>query len=270
MTTKRRLRPAVRSENGLPAAKVRPPESPYSHCEYDERVQSVSATTYALLGLLSVRSWTGYELTNQLRRSLRFIWPSSEGHLYREQKRLIDLGWASVTREPVGKRHRNRYTITPAGRSALRGWLRTEPGEPRLEVEGLVRMFYGDQGSVEDMLNAMTATRRMSRTMQATLLGFVDEYLEAGGPLAMLEAGAKGGGHETRVFHDRPQFPERLHVVALVLDVTTALLANLERSLASAIEEVQGWQSTTDERITPLTRTRLESIRDRSSARSGG
>jgi len=229
-------------------------------------VQRLSPTTYALLGLLGVRSWTGYELTNQLRRSLRFVWPSSEGHLYREQKRLIDLGWASVTREPVGKRHRNRYTITPAGRNALRDWLGTEPGEPRLEIEGIVRMFYGDQGSVEDMVRSMDATSRMARSMLDTLLGFVDEYLEAGGPLSMLESELEGGGRDPRVFHGRPQFPERLHVVALVLDVTTALLADIEASLRSATEEARGWQSTTDVRLTPLTRKRLERMRDRGRA----
>lgn len=226
-------------------------------------MQQLSATTYALLGLLAVRSWTGYELTNQLRRGLRFVWPSSEGHLYREQKRLIRLGWASVTREPVGKRHRNRYTITPAGRSALQDWLRTVPGEPRLEIEGLVRMFYGDQGSVEDMLRSMDATRRAARSMLDTLLGFVDEYLEPGGPLSMLESGNDDAGSESRVFRGRLQFPERLHVVALVLDVTTALLADVEASLGSAAEEVRGWPSTTDERVAPLTRKRLERIRDR-------
>ncbi len=226
-------------------------------------MQQLSPTTYALLGLLGVRSWTGYELTNQLRRSLRFVWPSSEGHLYREQKRLLALGWASVTREPVGKRHRNRYTITPAGRSALRDWLRTEPGEPRLEIEGRVRMFYGDQGSVDDLVHSMDATSRMARSMLDTLLGFVDEYLEAGGPLSMLESGHEGGGHEDRLFHGRLQSPERLHVVALVLDVTTALLADVEASLRSAVEEVRDWPSTTDMRVAPLTRKRLERIRDR-------
>ncbi len=225
-------------------------------------VQQPSPTTYALLGLLGVRSWTGYELTNQLRRSLRFIWPSSEGHLYREQKRLIDLGWAIVTREPIGKRHRNRYTITPAGRSALRDWLSTEPGEPRIEIEGLVRMFYGDQGSVEDMARSMDATSRMARSLIDSLLGFVDEYLEAGGPLSMLESECEGGEHEPRVFHGRPQFPERLHVVALVLEVTTAVLGEIEASLRSATEEIRGWESTTDVRLTPLTRKRLERIRD--------
>ncbi len=225
--------------------------------------QLPSATTYALLGLLDARSWTGYELTNQLRRSLRFIWPSSEGHLYREQKRLVNLGWATVTREPVGKRYRKRYTITPAGRRAMREWLRTEPGEPRVEIEGLVRMFYGNQANVEDMVRSMEATSRMARTMLHTLLGFVDEYLEASGPLSMLERGLGGTGQEPPLFHGRPQFPERLHVVALALDVITTLLADLEASLTGAAEEVKSWPSTTDPRVTSKTRTRLEKIQER-------
>ena len=233
-------------------------------------MKQLSSTTYALLGLLAARSWTGYELTSQLRRSLRFVWPSSEGHLYREQKRLIELGWASVEREPIGKRHRNRYTITPEGRKAMREWLSTEPEEPRLEIEGLVRMFYGDQGSVGDMVGSMEATAGMARSMLDTLLGFVDEYLEEGGPLWMLEKGVGGPEQERLLFHDRLQFPERLHVVTRVIDVTTTLLAGIEASLTSAANEVEAWPSTTDPAITPATRERLEKIRDRTRNRTSG
>lgn len=70
------------------------------------------------------------------------------------------------------------------------------------------------------------------------------------------------------MFHDRPQFPERLHVVTLVMDVSTALLTDIETSLTTAAEEVKGWPSTTDPGITPLTRKRLENIRDRGRGRT--
>jgi PadR family transcriptional regulator AphA len=233
--------------------------------------QQVSATTYALLGLLAIRSWTGYELTQQLRRSLHFVWPSSEGHLYREQKRLIEIGWASMSREPAGRRQRKRYTITDTGRTALRAWLRTEPGPPRLEIEGLVRIFYGDQGDVGDLLRSMEATRDQARSMLEALVGFADEYLEPGGPLEMLEAGgATANSQAPREFHGRPQFPERLHVVALVLDVTTTLLADLDIALAAAAEDVKTWSSTTDDGTVTTTRARLERIRQRRSRSSVG
>ena len=225
-------------------------------------MQQPSPTTYALLGLLAVRSWTGYELTQQLRRSLRFVWPSSEGHLYREQKRLIDLGWATLAVEPLGSRVRKRYTITPSGRSAFRSWLQTEPGEPRLEIEGLVRMFYGDQGSVADMSAAIEATRLQARSMLDSLLAFVDEYLEPGGPLSMLETRRGGAADEWPLFHGRQQFPDRLHVVALVLETATTLLADLDASLGAIEQEVRTWQSTVDSTVTPLTRARLERVRD--------
>ena len=103
-------------------------------------VKKATPTTYGLLGLLAVRSWTGYELTHQLRRSLRYIWSASEGHLYREQGRLVELEWATVVDEPAGARTRKRYTITPEGRQALEVWLGSEPEEPHFEIEGILRL----------------------------------------------------------------------------------------------------------------------------------
>lgn len=227
-----------------------------------------SATTYGLLGLLAVRSWTGYELTQQLRRSLRFVWPSSQGHLYREQKRLVDLGWAEVEREPAGGRKRNRYTITPEGESALREWLSTAPDEPHFEIEGILRVFYGDQGSVDDLVSSLTTTARSARAMLDEILGFVDEYLEEGGPLWMLEHGIGGPGQERLEFHGRAMFPERLHVVAVMQDAITRLLTELEAFSVEAANEITAWSSTTDPSLTGDTRRRLEAIRDRHRARS--
>jgi hypothetical protein len=130
-------------------------------------------------------------------------------------------------------------------------------------------MFYGDQGSVDDLVDTMAATSRMAGSMVDTLVGFAEEYLEAGGPLSVLEAG-RDASQESDVFHGRPQFPERLHVVALVLDVTTRLLAELQATLVAATEEARGWPSTTDTLLTPLTRKRLEAVRDRRHPKSDG
>ncbi len=222
-----------------------------------------SLTTYGLLGMLAVRSWTGYELTQQLRRSLRFVWSSSEGHLYREQKRLVDLGWARLERELSGGRKRNRYTITPAGEAALRDWLSTPPEEPHFEIEGLLRAFYGDRGTTDELGSSLRTTAESARAMLSELLTFVDEYLEPGGPLWMLEHGVGGSGQERLEFHGRAMFPERLHVVALVQDAITRLLGDLETFCASAADEVASWPSTRDASLTAATRARLEAIRDR-------
>lgn len=220
-------------------------------------MSSVSPTAYGLLGMLASRSWTGYELTRQVRRSLRFIWPSSDGHLYREQKRLVELGWATVRQEPAGQRSRKRYSITADGRDALEQWLATEPEEPHFQVEGILRTFFGNHGGRDDLRASMQSTSASARAMLQEMLGFVDEYLEEGGPLSMLEQGVVGE------FHGRPMFPERLHVVALAIDITTQMLELLDGLFVDAAAEVAVWPSPDDVSITPSTRARLEAIRDR-------
>jgi PadR family transcriptional regulator AphA len=219
-------------------------------------VSSATPATYGLLGMLATRSWTGYELTQQVRRSLRFVWPTSEGHLYREQKKLVALGWATVSDEPVGRRTRQRYEITARGRKALRDWLATEPEEPHLQVEGVLRAFYGNHAGPEALAASMRATADSAGGMLTELRGFVEEYLAEGGPAELLEQGA-GGRHE---FHGRDVYPERLHAVALALDVTTQLLETIEGFFTTTSAEVAEWPGTDDPALTPSTRARLEGI----------
>jgi DNA-binding PadR family transcriptional regulator len=201
---------------------------------------SPSTTTYALLALLAVRPWTGYELTRQLRRSLHYAWPRSEANLYNEQKQLVRLGWATVTKEPVGKRTRNRYKITGAGRHALRAWMRTEPDEPRLEVEGIVRMFFADQGSVEDLVNSIRTTGERAGDAVLELCEIVKDYFTTGGP-----------------------FPSRLHAVALAADLLTDLLDRIETYSQEAAAEVVRWDTTKDRGLTAAARQRFEAILSR-------
>ena len=228
--------------------------------------KKTSATTYGLLGLLAVRSWTGYELTQQLQRSLRYVWSASEGHLYREQAHLVELGWATVKDEAAGGRTRKRYTITPDGREGLSDWLATEPGEPHFEIEGVLRLFYGDQGTTDDLTASMKSTARSARIMLDEMTTIANDYLAEGGPLSMLETGIGGPDSERLEYQGRPQYPERLHAIALVLDITTRLLTQLDSFFTETAGETNGWTDATDSTLTPVTRRRLETIRDRSNA----
>ena len=81
-----------------------------------------TTTSYAVLGLLSVRSWTTYELAKQVQRSLNWFWPRAERKLYDEPKRLVAQGLATASQEATGQRPRTVYSITDDGRRALRQW----------------------------------------------------------------------------------------------------------------------------------------------------
>src|SRR6185503_7501160 len=111
--------------------------------------EPVSPTSGAILGLLSLRSWTTYELAKQVQRSIGWFWPRAERKLYDEPKRLVAAGFAASTAEMTGARPRTVYTITARGKKALRTWLGEPPAPPSLEFEGLVKVFFADNGTLE-------------------------------------------------------------------------------------------------------------------------
>src|SRR5215831_12288222 len=104
--------------------------------------QPLPTTAYAILGMLALRPWSAYELTQQARRSLNYCWPTAESVLYDEPKRLVRLGLATAKREATGRRSRTVYTITEQGRRVLDEWLATPPSPPHLEIESMLRLLY--------------------------------------------------------------------------------------------------------------------------------
>ena len=75
--------------------------------------QRMSTTTYAVLGLLCIRPWSAYELTQQMSRSLRFIWPRAESGIYREPQKLVRLGYATSKEVEAGPNAPRRCSRSP-------------------------------------------------------------------------------------------------------------------------------------------------------------
>jgi DNA-binding PadR family transcriptional regulator len=113
-----------------------------------------------VLGLLALRDWTTYELAKQMHRSLHWFWPRAERKLYDEPKRLVADGLATASAEATGKRPKTVYSITPAGRSALSDWLDEPSATPALEFEAMVKVFFADAGSLEQLQGPWTASSR--------------------------------------------------------------------------------------------------------------
>lgn len=151
--------------------------------------RKLTTTSYALLGLLALRSWSTYELAAQMRRNLHYLWPRAESNLYAEAKRLVEGGFARAESRPLGRRRRTVYSIAPAGREALERWL-AEPAAPtRLESESLVKLMFAEQGSKDDLLRVLRRVGDDARARQQELRSIFGEYLRGEDP-----------------------FPERVHV----------------------------------------------------------
>lgn len=145
------------------------------------RETRLTATTHAVLGLLALRPWTSYELTQQMERGVRRFWPRARSKLYEEPKKLVEAGYATAEAGAVGRRPRTVYSITPAGRRALRRWL-AEPGDgPTLEFEQLLKTFFAEHGTKESLLQGLAATRDWVRAENAENVAVARAYRDGDG-----------------------------------------------------------------------------------------
>ena len=119
--------------------------------------EGLTTTSYAILGLLAVKPWTTYELAQQMKRAVGQFWPRAESNLYAEPKKLVALGLATASKEMVGNRPRTVYTITAEGRRALAEWIPTPGAGPVLEFEQLIKIFFAEHGSKQDLLATIEA-----------------------------------------------------------------------------------------------------------------
>jgi DNA-binding PadR family transcriptional regulator len=135
-----------------------------------------------VLGLLTIKPWTSYELTQQMERSLGRIWPRTVSKLYEEPKKLVEHGLARTSAKQNGQRARTVYTITAKGRRALAGWLQ-EPGEgPVIEFEQLVKVFFAENGTKADALSTLNAAQEWARARCTESLAVGEAYLSGEGP----------------------------------------------------------------------------------------
>ena len=140
---------------------------------------SLTTNGAALLGLLAIepwpRPWTTYELAKQAKRSLSWFWPRAERQLYDTPKTLVTLGYARAAVHATGKRPSTLYSITAAGRKALTEWLDREGRAPLFEFEQLIRVFFAEHGSSEQLLHTLMRMERQSLDAQRELADIVNE-----------------------------------------------------------------------------------------------
>lgn len=201
-------------------------------------MRPLTTTSYALLALLNLQPWSGYELAGQMDRSLRYIWPRAVSAIYEEPKNLVAHRLAAARTDRHGKRTRTIYTITPRGRRALAKWLAQASVPPRFESEALVRISFPDAGTPERTLATLEELLVQMETLRAQLETQVSSYLEP----------------------DHGPFPRRLHVIALDARFVTEQVLTLQRWARWAIADVERWPSTrhadTSAALDSLARTR--------------
>jgi PadR family transcriptional regulator AphA len=188
--------------------------------ESKSQERQLTTTSYAVLSVLALREHATYDLTRQMRISLRYLWPRAESNVYAEPKRLVAAGLAAAREEWNGGRRRTIYSITDSGRAALAEWLAAPSAHERYESEALVKVLFAENGGRDDLLASIRAIRTDALDQIEHFVGFADTY----------EAG-------------EGQYPERFALSALVARLLVEQQAATARWATWAEELVSRWDS---------------------------
>lgn len=185
----------------------------------ERSVRTLTTTSYAVLAQLALRPWSTYELARQRVRYFRYVWPRAESAIYREVKRLADMGFVTAKREFVGKRPRTVYSITEAGRQMLREWLDTPVSPFAMDFEAMIRLFIAPLGTKEQIV----ATLEQVRSDAQEMLRF-------------------GGAVKQEFLEGRAALQDQVYIRALAVDFFVSLLNTVDSWAKRTLAEIEGWE----------------------------
>jgi DNA-binding PadR family transcriptional regulator len=143
----------------------------------------LSPTAYVVLGLVSIRPVTGYDLTGYAQRSIGNFFPLTRSHIYTELDRLHRLGLLEATQtEQQNAPTKRTYEITLSGRAEMQAWLEdTELREERTRSLFLVRVFFGDRTSPERLAALLDEFESAARARRDRLAAVADRLADRPG-----------------------------------------------------------------------------------------
>jgi PadR family transcriptional regulator, regulatory protein AphA len=143
----------------------------------------LSATSYVVLGLVSQRPTTGYDLAAFAERSIGQFFPLTRSHAYSELDRLCRLGLLDVTEVQAERFATKRvHEITEQGREVLDAWLDDAALPPERQRNlFLVRVFFGERMSPARIGELLDSYEWASRAWRDELAELVESLAECPG-----------------------------------------------------------------------------------------
>ena len=132
-----------------------------------------NTTAYILLGLLSHEPASGYDLKKKIDLMISQFWEVGYGQLYPTLRTLQQQGDITGEEAPSQKGPaRTVYTITPAGRQKLAGWLALPGEKESVRYEILLKLFFGSLSEPGQNIARITAFRERQTQSLALIEAF--------------------------------------------------------------------------------------------------
>jgi PadR family transcriptional regulator, regulatory protein AphA len=120
-------------------------------------------TSYVILGLLTFREMSGYDLKQLINKSItHFYWSPAKSQIYGELRRLESHGLVTMREVPQTLRPDKRlYQITPEGTEAMLQWLRSSGVETDSYKSALLlKVFFGHMLSYDTTFGLLEERRK--------------------------------------------------------------------------------------------------------------
>jgi DNA-binding PadR family transcriptional regulator len=111
---------------------------------------------HAILGFLSFKSFTGYDLKKAFDHSIQHFWPANQSQIYRTLAELKNDGM--VDQEVIEREERldmKVYHITEVGKEELHRWLSTPLQPTDYREPFLIQVYFGGLLSDEEFVNLL-------------------------------------------------------------------------------------------------------------------
>jgi PadR family transcriptional regulator, regulatory protein AphA len=102
----------------------------------------INKTRYAMLGMLLNGPTSGYEIKSLMGRSTVYFWRESDSTIYPMLKVLAKEGKALSKTVYVGKKKKEVFSITEAGREEFKVWFESPTGSETPRNEFLLKLFF--------------------------------------------------------------------------------------------------------------------------------
>lgn len=156
-------------------------------------------TEYVILGTLTLRPMSGYEIGRFIRGTIAHFWRESFGQIYPALASLEARGFIAGRQEPGARgQRRTIYSLRPAGRRAFREWLALPAAPPIPRYEHSLKLFFGAEappGATAQLIDELRARHRAQlaayQSMETRLRGSLERDPHAPFHLAVLLGGVR-------------------------------------------------------------------------------
>ena len=135
-------------------------------------MSKTNTTRYALLGVLRVAPFSGYDIKKFCDMSISNFWQENYGRIYPMLKQLEEEGMVTKrAQQTPGRPPKNVYKITEKGTDELTRWLTVPPEHHPMRLELLLKVFFAKDLPPENIIAKLKSEREEHQRQLQTYAG---------------------------------------------------------------------------------------------------